>query len=91
MDGRIHAKRHPPLDANRTSLSLRVPTHELRRIGIRRVLLDVVGRDGLERDAQLLEDGAALRARRREDQPVFRATHRSSDGHLLAHSAVAPS
>ena len=33
-----------------------MPANELDRVGVRRVVLDVVGRDDLERDAQLLED-----------------------------------
>ncbi len=48
-----------------------------------------VRRDDVERDAQLLEDRAPLRRRRREDQRGdFRATQMSSQGHCLAHSAV---
>ena len=46
------------------------------------------GATDLERDAQLLEDRAALRRGRGECQAVLRATHRSSDGHFRAQSAV---
>ena len=55
---------------------------------IGRVVFDVVGSDHIERDRELLEDRASLRARRGEGQTVLRATHRSSDGHFLAQSAV---
>ena len=53
-----------------------------------------VGRDDVERDAELFEDRAPLRRRRRQDQRIdrqpvaFRATQISSHGHFLAHSAV---
>jgi hypothetical protein len=48
-----------------------------------------VGRDDVERDAQLFEDRAPLRRGRREDQREgFRATQMSSQGHCLAQSAV---
>ena len=56
-------------------------------VGVRRVVLLVVRRDDVERDAELLEDHAALRARRREQDRVddvrahrFRALQISSHG-----------
>ena len=65
-----------------------MPPNELDRIGIWRVVLDIVGREDLERDAQLLEDRASLRRRRRERQDVLRAAQISSEGHFRAQSAV---
>ena len=55
-----------------------------------------VGRDDLERDAELRQDRAPLRRRRREDErrcrcsahAILRATQISSHGHCRAHSAV---
>ena len=85
---RIHAERDPSIRVNRARLPLRMPANELDRVGIWRVVLDIVGREDLERDAQLLEDRASLRDRRRERQLRLRATQRSSDGHFLAQSAV---
>ena len=49
---------------------------------------DVVRRDRVERDPELLEDRPALRARRGESQEGLRATHISSTGHFRAQSAV---
>jgi hypothetical protein len=60
-------------------------------------VLDVSGRDRLERDPQLLEDVVALRRRGRKDQPWpgwfgdhgrLRTTQISSLGHRRAHPAV---
>jgi hypothetical protein len=44
-----------------------MPKDELRGIGVGRVVLDVVRGHDHERDRELLEDGAPLGARRRED------------------------
>ena len=85
---RIDAERDPSIRVNRARLPLRMSANELDRVGVWRVVLDVVGREDLERDAQLLEDRASLRRRRREGQSRLRATHRSSLGHLRAQSAV---
>ena len=71
---------------------------ELDRIGVRGIVLLVVRRNGVERDPELLEDHAALGARRGEQNRSsrvrahrFRATQISSAGHLPAHSAVTKS
>ena len=80
-----------PVRVNRARLSLRVRAHELGRLEIGEIVLDVGRRHHLERNPQLLEDRPPLRAGGGEDQPVLRATHRSSAGHLLAHSGVAVS
>ena len=56
---------------HRARLAHRVPADELRRIRVGRVVLDVVRRDDLERDAELLEDRPPLRARRREGQAAL--------------------
>ena len=62
-------------------------------VGVRRVVLLVVGRDDVEREAELLQDHAALRARRREQDRVddvrahrFRALQISSHGQRCPHS-----
>jgi hypothetical protein len=44
--------------------------HELDRIGVRRVVLLVLGGDDVEGDPELLEDRSTLRARRREQNRV---------------------
>ena len=65
--------------------------HERDGVGVGRVVLDVAGRDGVERDRELLEDRATLRRRGREDERLrhegFAATQISSAGHFRAHSA----
>jgi transcriptional regulator with XRE-family HTH domain len=43
-------------------------SHELDRVGVRPVVLLVARRDGVERDPELLEDRAPLRARRRQQE-----------------------
>jgi len=63
-----------------------VAADELDRVRVRRVVLDVVRCDDLERDRELLENRAPLRRRRRERQS-FRAAQISSDGHFRAQSA----
>ncbi len=88
---RVDAERHATSRMNRVRLSLRMHAHELGRLEIGEIALDVRRRHHLERDPQLLEDRPPLRAGGGEDQPVLRATHRSSAGHLLAHSGVAVS
>ena len=90
-DGRIDAESDPSVGVYRASLSLRVPADELGWVGIGQVVFDVVGRDDLERDRELLEDRPSLRRGRRQSQPVLRATHRSSLGHFRAHATVAVS
>ena len=99
-DGGVDAE-HGPLAGvllRRRRLPARVLADELDRIGVRGIVLLVVRRDGVERDPELLEDHAALRARRREQDRSgrvrahrFRAIQISSAGHLPAHSAVTKS
>ena len=88
---RVDAERDEPLAVRRSCLPLRMPEDELHRVGIRWVVLDVVRRDNLERDRELLEDRAALRRGGREDEPLrhegFAATQISSAGHFRAQSA----
>ena len=60
---------------------LRAPD-ELDGVGIRRVVLGVVGRDDLEGDRELLEDRPPLRRRRGEGRRRLRATQISSAGQL---------
>ena len=90
-DRRVDAERHAPVLVNRARLPFGMRAHELGRLETGRVVLDVARGDDLERNPQLLEDRAALRTRRGEGQARLRATHRSSAGHLLAHSGVAVS
>ena len=85
---RVDAERDPSIRVNRARLPLRVPANELDRVGVWRVVLDVVGREDLERDAQLLEDRASLQATSTRASARLRATHRSSVGHFRAQSAV---
>ncbi len=87
-DGRVYSERHLTRPRRGAGLALRMRSDELGRLDSRRVVLDVVRRDDIERDSQLLQDRAALRRRRSEDQPRFRAAHISSEGHCRAHSAV---
>ena len=60
------------LRRDRARLPARVLAHELDGVGFGRVVLDVVGRDDVEGDPELLEDRAPLRARRREQQRLRR-------------------
>jgi hypothetical protein len=55
-----------------------VHAHELDRVRLRRIVLDVVRRDDLERDPQLLEDRAPLRRRRREDDQASPSGNQSA-------------
>ena len=82
------------LPRNRAGLAACVLAHELDHIGFRRVLLHVVGREDLVRDPELVEDHAALRARRCKHQRLddvraqrLRALQISSHGHFFAHWA----
>ena len=90
MDGRVDAERDRAFRVHRSGLALGVIAHERDRVGVGRVVLHVRGCDRRERDAQLLEDRAALRRRRGEREDVgharFFATQISSLGHLRAHS-----
>ena len=65
-DGRVDAERDAAVPMNGSRLLLRMSTNQLRRVGVGRVVLDVVGSDDIERDRELLEDRAPLRARRGE-------------------------
>jgi hypothetical protein len=83
-DRRVDAECDPPVEMDRARLALRVSEDELRRIGVTRVVLDVLRRDDLERDSELLEDRAPLRRGRGERQRVLRATQISSIGQFRA-------
>ena len=91
VHGRVDAERDRSGRVHGARLPLRVLAHERDRIGVGRVVLDVHGRDGGERDLELLEDRPPLRRRRGEDErsrhPGFFATQISSTGHLRDHSA----
>jgi hypothetical protein len=86
--GRVHAERQPAGRVDGARLPFSMPEDELRGVGVGRIVLDVRGRDDVEGDAQLLEDRAALRARRCERQDGLRAVQISSTGQLRAQSAV---
>ena len=94
---RIDAEHGPPvrLRGDQSALAPRVLADERHRVGVRRVVLDVVGCDDLEQDAGLLEDRAPLRRGRGEQERrsrrpahAFRATQISSAGHCRAHSTL---
>ena len=87
-DGRVHAQRDAAVGVDRARLPVGVAAHELDRVRVRGVVLDVVRRDDLERDRELLEDRLPLGRGRGERQPGFRAAQISSTGHFLAQSAV---
>jgi hypothetical protein len=70
-----------------------VLAHQLDRVGVRRVVLLVLGRDDLEGDRELLEDRPTLRARRGEQEGVdaVRAQTSSSSANQSAISRCADS
>ncbi len=84
MHGRVHAERDGTVAVNRSGLALRVRADERDGVCVRGVVLHIVGRDGIEGDAELLEDRPALRRARSEDEQVahrsFSATQISSLG-----------
>ncbi len=94
VDGGVDAERDRAVGVHRSRLALGVIAHELDRVGVGRIVLDVRRCDRRERDAQLLEDRAALRRcrgqRERLGHTRFFATQISSAGHLRAHSAENP-
>src|SRR3954468_23620821 len=69
-DGRVDAEHRPAarVCCNRARLAEGLLAHELLCIRCRGIVLDVLGRDDVERNAELLEDCATLRRRRREEQ-----------------------
>jgi len=87
-DSRVDTERDAPLLVHRSGLALGMRAHELSRVGVRRVVLDVRGLDDVELDRELLEDHPPLGRGRGERQYVLRAAHISSDGQFRAHSAV---
>ena len=90
-DRRVDAECQTAVHVNRPRFPHRVCAHELGRLEIGWIALDVRRRHHLERNPELLEDRPTLGAARGEDQAILRAAHRSSAGHLLAHSGVAVS
>ena len=55
-DRRVDAERDPPVGVHRARLALGVPEHELDRVGVGRVVLDVVGATTSKGIRELLED-----------------------------------
>ena len=90
-DGRVDAEQRAVAGRVRRSAPCpRVRADERDRVGVRRVVLLVGGRDDVERDPQLLEDRAALRRGRGEDERGHAALPRDPDllgRPLRAHSA----
>ena len=94
-DGGVDAEHGPVAGVLRhgARLAAGVVADEVDGVGAGRVVLDVVGRDDVEREAELLEDRAPLRARRGEEERRrrrrahrLRATQISSDGQRRDHS-----
>jgi hypothetical protein len=60
MNGRVDPEGDRTVVMNREGLSLGMGANELDRVGIGRIVLLVFRRDDVERDPELLEDGASL-------------------------------
>ncbi len=90
MNGRVDTERHRIRSLHRPGLAFRMCANEQDGIGVGWILFDIARRDHLEGNAELLEDGAALRRGRCENERHhrLRATQISSDGHRRAHSDV---
>ena len=69
----VDAERDGAVAMHGARLPLGVRAHQRDRVGIRRVVLDVPGRDGFEGDPELLEDRAPLR--RGRSQPKQLGAH----------------
>ncbi len=91
MHRRVDAEGRASRRVDGARLPKRVLPHERDGVGVVRVVLDVPRRDGLERNRELLEDGASLRRGGCEDEPLrhegFAATQISSAGQLRDQSA----
>ena len=90
MHRRVDPERHAPRLVDGARLAARMVAHECDRVGVRRIVLLVHGRDGLEGDRELGQDGAPLRRGRRENERRrhrgFAATQISSAGQRRAQS-----